>query len=101
MLVDGCCLLRARIRAFFHTTVYLEVTGEERLRRFTSRQVAGPGSMEAVVESFRKRCLPGFDLYLAREDPIAHADVVLDNNDVSAPFVVGSRFDLRQGVADA
>lgn len=86
VLVDGCFLLRARLRPLFDTTVFLDVAEEERLRRAVSRRPAHLGSEEAVLERCRRRYLPGFALYLAREDPVAHADVVVDNDDVTAPM---------------
>lgn len=85
VLIDGCFLLRARLRSFFDTTVFLDVNEQERLRRAIGRGHAHLGSPEAVVERFRRRYLPGFALYLAREDPVTHADVVIDNNDIAAP----------------
>ena len=93
----GCFLLRARHRPFFETTAILAVSEEERLRHAIPRQLARFASEEAVVERFRQRHLPGFALYLEREDPIAHADLVIDNSDVTAPFLTRSRLGGRGG----
>ncbi len=86
--VDGCFVLRTQLRMYWTLGIYLEVAEEERLNRAASRDAKRLGGAEGVLARYRKRYLPAFDLYLERDDPIAHADVIVDNNDVDHPVVL-------------
>lgn len=88
VIVDGCFLLRTQLRMYWTLGIYLEVAEEERLNRAASRDAKRLGGAEGVLARYRKRYLPAFDLYLERDDPIAHADVIVDNNDVDHPVVL-------------
>lgn len=43
------------------------------------------GGVEAVRERYRRRYIPGQELYFSRCAPQEIADVVIDNTDVSDP----------------
>ena len=81
-------VLRTQLRMYWTLGIYLEVAEEERLNRAASGDAKRLGGAEGVLARYRKRYLPAFDLYLERDDPIAHADVIVDNNDVDHPVVL-------------
>jgi len=87
VIIDGGFLLRERFCHYFDLTILLEADEHVRLERAVPRQLARLGSAEAVLERFRTRYIPGYQLYLEREDPRARADYVIDNSDFSAPIV--------------
>jgi uridine kinase len=87
VIVDGCFLLQRRLRPYFDLAVFLDADADARLERAVSRDLPRLGSAAAVVERFSIRYIPGFELYLERENPTAHADYLIDNSDVTAPVV--------------
>jgi uridine kinase len=87
VIIDGGFLLQKRFCHYFDLTILLEADEQVRLERAIPRQLARLGSAEAVLARFRTRYIPGYQLYLEREDPLARADYVIDNSDFSAPRV--------------
>jgi uridine kinase len=90
LLFDGLFLQRPELRRYWDFVVYLDgeqrVT-DQRIERATSSCPAGPaaflhlGAYWAVLG----RYVHGFDLYRQACAPRAHADAVVDNNDLLAP----------------
>jgi uridine kinase len=87
-VADGIFLLRPELRELWTLSVYLRVSEEEALRRASIRDRVLFGSVEEVERRFRARYLPGQALYRAEVDPEAIADVLIDNDDVTAPRVL-------------
>jgi uridine kinase len=88
LVVDGVFLLRPELRNLWALSVYLHVTPEESLRRALQRDVALFGSEAEVERRYRTRYLPGQALYRRDASPETHADVLVDNGDVTAPIVL-------------
>ncbi|MFC6022327.1 uridylate kinase [Plantactinospora solaniradicis] len=88
LLVDGVFLLRPELREHWDLRIYLEVAPAESIRRALVRDVELFGGVEAVRERYLARYLPGQQLYRDEAAPVRQADVVLDNNDPSAPGVL-------------
>lgn len=68
--------------------VWLEVDADLALARGIARGAAIEGSLEAAVQLHRDRCQAAELLYISEVGPIAHADVVIDNNDFARPMIV-------------
>jgi uridine kinase len=79
MIVDGVFLLRAPLRPLWTLSVYLRVSPGETVRRGLGRDVGLSGSAAEVEERYRRRFLPGQELYRRECDPESAADIVLDN----------------------
>lgn len=88
LLVDGVFLLRPELREHWDLSIYLEVAPAESIRRALVRDVELFGAVEAVRERYLARYLPGQQLYRDEAAPTRRADVVVDNNDPSAPRVL-------------
>ena len=88
LVLDGVFLLRSGLRDRWTTSVYLHVAPEETLRRASVRDLADFGSLDEVVRRYTQRYLPGQALYRDDADPVAVADVGIDNTDPLAPIVV-------------
>jgi uridine kinase len=89
VVVDGLFLQRAELEGCFELAIWLDVPFEETAARMAGRDGTSPDpedpSMRRYVEAQRT--------YLAQRSPWARADVVVDNTDLAAPFVVTGRFD--------
>jgi len=57
------------------------------LARALLRDVAVFGSPETVLERYSARYLPAQALYRQEADPIARANIVINNSDFSAPKI--------------
>lgn len=88
ILVDGVFLHRPSLRPAFTVTVYLRVTDQEVVRRAVARDTGVMGTPADVRRRYAGRYLPGQALYRAEVDPEAVADVLVDNDDVTAPVVL-------------
>lgn len=87
LLFDGVFLLRPELRDFWDFSIYLHVDPEVTLARARVRDLAVFGSVEVIEERYRRRYLPGQQLYRADADPTQRADVVVDMNDPFAPEI--------------
>ena len=81
-------MLRPELRDLWTLSVHLRVAEQESLRRALARDLGLFGSAHEVELRYRARYLPGQALYRAEADPEAVADVLVDNEDPSAPVVL-------------
>ena len=85
LLVDGIFLGRPELSAHWDFWIYLFVDVDVARARGVARDEVRYGP--ATLDRYLTRYEPGQALYHEQVDPIAHADVVIDNTDVGARFV--------------
>ncbi|MFA5287269.1 MAG: hypothetical protein WC394_03240, partial [Candidatus Omnitrophota bacterium] len=89
ILVDGLFLQRPQVRRFLDEVVYFDITEEESLRRQLERDpVKMRRTPEQVRHLVRDIFLSAHRRYIAEVDPMADADMVVDNNDFNNPWIV-------------
>jgi uridine kinase len=88
LLFEGVFLLRTELRDHWDLCVYLHISPAESLRRALVRDAALFGGADATRERYHRRYLPGQELYRRVADPLARADVVVDNEDPARPRVL-------------
>lgn len=88
LLFDGIFLLRPELAPFWDFSIFVHADFDEIVRRAEARDRELMGGVEAVRERYRRRYIPGQELYFSRCAPRAIADVVIDNTDVLEPTVV-------------
>jgi uridine kinase len=93
LLFDGVFLLRPELLDAWEVSVFVRVDPQESLRRALVRDAEVFGSAAEVERRYRVRYLPGQQLYLDTAEPLAHADLVLDNDDPAAPRLQTTRLD--------
>jgi uridine kinase len=91
LVVDGVFAQRAELSDCWDLVVWLEVPDEERVRRMAGRDRV-PAELDHPDQ---RRYLDAQALYRAAADPLASADVVVDNTDPARPVLV--RSDLPAG----
>lgn len=89
LIVDGLFTLRPELVASWDYRVWLEVEGKLSIERGAARDADRDGLEEAAT-LHRDRYGPALDLYLAEADPLAQADVIIDNTDFENPRVIRS-----------
>jgi uridine kinase len=88
LIVDGVLLQRQELRDRWHLAVYLQVPEQVSLERGVERDRHGRSSPQELIERYERRYLPGQALYRTECDPIAAADIVIDNSDPADPQVL-------------
>ena len=95
LIFDGVFLLRPEIREYWDYSIYVHADFKVVLKRASMRDQYLFGSKENVKERYRKKYIPGQQLYIREAKPILFADVVIDNNDYNQPAIVFS--DKKKG----
>jgi uridine kinase len=85
LLFDGVFLLRSELRPLWDFSIFVQTDFDEIVRRAEARDRELMGGVEAVRERYGARYIPGQELYFSRCAPQEHADVLIDNTDVSRP----------------
>ena len=87
LLLDGIFLHRPELRAYWDASIFLRVDFTMSAARSAGRDGT---SLDPSAESNR-RYVEGQRIYLSECAPEKHATMVIDNNDLAAPFVVAKR----------
>jgi len=90
LLMDGIFLLRPELLPFWDLKIFLEADFKTTIQRGASRDAALYGSREMAEERYRKRYIPGQEIYLRLARPFAKADILIDNNDLEDPELLTS-----------
>lgn len=86
LVFDGVFLLRPELAPFWDSTVFLDITEDEVMRRALVRDASLMG--DQLRERYQRRYLPAQRWYCEHIRPHEVADVVIDNTDVNHPVVV-------------
>ena len=88
LLLDGVFLLRPELVDSWDLSIFVDVKFSTTLDRAMRRDVELFGSVTAVEDRYRRRYIPGQQLYLAEARPREHADIVVANDDPENPTMV-------------
>jgi uridine kinase len=91
LIVEGIFLNRPELSAFWHYSIYLDVTIETSLARNIERSRAGNDSakIKEIEARFFTRYRPGQEVYFQQANPLSKASVIIDNNDYFNPKIIG------------
>jgi uridine kinase len=84
LLFDGIFLHRPELRGYWDVSIFLDVAFSVSVARCAERDGTSPDP--AAVDNYRY--VEGQKLYLRTCNPRARATLTIDNNDLSAPFIV-------------
>jgi uridine kinase len=93
LLFDGVFLLRPELRSLWDYSIFVQADFDETLRRAEERDRELMRGVETVRGRYRKRYIPGQELYFSRCAPQEIAEVVVDNTDVNEPKLKRSAID--------
>jgi uridine kinase len=88
LLFDGVFLLRPELRVLWDFSIFVHADFDAIVRRAEARDRESMGGPKAVRERYRRRYIPGQELYFSRCYPQEIADAVIDNTDAAAPSLV-------------
>jgi uridine kinase len=84
LLFDGIFLHRPELRSYWDASIFLRVNFDVSIARYAARDGISPNPLADP----NYRYVEGQRIYLNRCSPEAYATMVIDNNDLTAPFVV-------------
>jgi uridine kinase len=87
VIFDATFIQRGGLRDAWDVVVYLDVSRDVALGRGIARDSTALGGEEPAREAYLQRYMAACDLYLAEEDPVSRATVVVDNNDPDHPVL--------------
>jgi uridine kinase len=102
LVFDGIFLHRPELRPYWEFSIFLEVDVAVSVRRCAQRDGGSPDPLSPE----NRRYVAGQQLYLRECEPQRHASVVINNNDLDAPYLVqasplpleGSRGAVTEGL---
>jgi uridine kinase len=88
LILDGVFLHRPELREHFEFTIFLRIDFEVALARAEARDLGLFGSVGEIRRRYRRRYIPGQQLYITEVQPERRATVIIDNNDPLRPVMV-------------
>ncbi|MBS1593972.1 MAG: uridine kinase [Bacteroidetes bacterium] len=90
LIVEGIFLHRTQLLSFWDYSIFLDVSEKTHLQRNIDRDPRknDPKHLEQLIARFNERYKPGQNIYLSENTPQSHADVVVCNDDFTAPFIL-------------
>lgn len=87
LLFDGIFLLNEHLYSYWDYKLYIDASFENTMGRALVRDKELFGGEENVIQLYKKRYIPGQEMYLSMRNPIGISDIVLNNNDYRNPTV--------------
>jgi uridine kinase len=90
LIVDSVFAFRPECNAFWNYRIWLDVSSKLSLVRNIKRDSPNEG-LDGATKLHRDRYRLGEEIYVADVDPVAMANLVVDNSDFANPVVLRSR----------
>ena len=87
LIFEGVFLFRREIEQHWDLKVFVEIDFQTSLSRALNRDLYLFGDKKEILRKYQERYIPGQKIYLEVEKPKSKADIVIDNNDFSKPFM--------------
>jgi uridine kinase len=88
LLFDGIFLFNEQLISYWDYKLYVDASFENTMERAIIRDNELFGGTENVIKLYKKRYIPGQEMYLSMRNPIGVSDIVLNNNDYQNPMVI-------------
>jgi len=97
LLMDGIFLMRSQLLPYWDLTLYIHTDFENSTARGILRDAKIFGSSEQAALRYRERYVPGQKIYIQRANPLDKADILIDNNKITAPVILRNRLESLVG----
>jgi len=88
LIFDGIFLFKNELLHYWDFKIYIEASFENTMRRAIERDSNLFGGEDKVIELYKKRYIPGHEMYLSIYNPIEISDVAINNDDTQNPIVI-------------
>lgn len=96
VIVDGIYLLRPEFADRWDLVIWLDIEMETMVERAKKRDSAWAGSEAKVEQRYRSHWIPTHELYEQLHDPMAKAQIVIDNRNLDEPRIVRGPIPVRR-----
>jgi uridine kinase len=87
LVVDGVFAFRPQLDPSWDLRIWMEIDPELSVRRGTTRDAALHRNVDEAKALYRDRYSVGEQIYVAEVNPMARADIVIDNTDFAVPVL--------------
>ena len=87
LIFEGVFLFRREIERYWDLKIFVDIDFQTCLERVLKRDLYLFGNEEEILKRYQERYIPGQELYFKLENPKEKADIVIDNNDFTKPFI--------------
>ena len=88
LIFDGVFLFRREIERYWDLKIFVEINFQTSIQRALARDLHLFGDEAEILKRYQERYIPGQRMYLEIEKPGEKADIVIQNDDYTKPFVV-------------
>ncbi|MCB9143760.1 MAG: hypothetical protein H6635_00195 [Anaerolineales bacterium] len=92
LIFEGVFLLRHEIEHYWDLKIFMEIDFQTSIKRALERDIYLFGNEEEILKRYQERYIPGQKIYFELESPKEKADIIIDNNDFTKPFVTSRLF---------
>ena len=83
----ACFFFRHEIEQHWDLKIFVDISFQTSLQRALERDLYLYGEEKEILRRYQERYIPGQKLYFEVEKPKAKADIIVDNNDFTNPFI--------------
>ncbi len=87
LIFDGIFLFNDKLISYWDYKIYVDTSFENAMQRAIIRDNELFNGTENVIKLYKKRYIPGQEMYISKHNPIDVSDLVLNNNDYVNPNV--------------
>jgi len=87
LIFEGIFLFNEYLFPYWDYKLFIDASFEHTMQRAIVRDNKLFGGTENVITLYKKRYIPGQEMYLSKHNPISMSDIVLNNNDYKNPIV--------------
>lgn len=87
LIFDGIFLFNDELKSYWDYKLFVDASLENTMQRAIIRDNDLFGGTENVIKLYKRRYIPGQELYQKLHNPFHSSDIVLNNNDYRNPFV--------------
>jgi len=85
LIFEGVFLFRPELIGFWDYKIFVHADFANTIKRASERDQYYLGKKEEVIEMYKKKYIPGQELYFKEANPKEKADIIIDNNDFNNP----------------
>lgn len=87
LIFEGIFLFNQHLFTYWDYKLYINASFENTMQRAMVRDNELFGGEENVIKLYKRRYIPGQEMYIAKDNPIKVSDIVVNNNDYLNPTV--------------
>ena len=87
LIFEGVFLFRHEIEQHWDIKFFVDIDFQTSIKRALERDLYLFGDEKEILKRYQERYIPGQKIYIELEKPKAKADIIIDNNDFTNPFI--------------